>query len=113
MLLTARHRNPTSKWLKEPRTLLFHPSGSLEVRWVLAMVISSPVISFCLSARPLSKPDSCKVTASDKSGHQLLWPCPGGSNVKNLPANAQDIGLILGLGRSPGGGNGNLLQYSY
>jgi len=36
----------------------------------------------------------------------------GGSVVKNLPANAGDAGLILGLGRSPGGGNGNPLQYS-
>ena len=35
--------------------------------------------------------------------------------VKNLPANAGDIrdtGLIPGLGRSPGKGNGNPLQYS-
>ena len=35
--------------------------------------------------------------------------------VKNLPANAGDtgdMGLIPGSGRSPGGGNGNLLQYS-
>ena len=35
--------------------------------------------------------------------------------VKNLPANAGDIeaaGLIPGLGRSPGRGNGNPLQYS-
>ena len=35
--------------------------------------------------------------------------------VKNPPANAGDIrhgGLILGLGRSPGIGNGNPLQYS-
>ena len=32
--------------------------------------------------------------------------------VKNLPANAGDIGLIPGLGRYPGGGNGNPLQYS-
>ena len=30
---------------------------------------------------------------------------------KNLPANAGDAGLIPGLGRSPRGGNGNLLQY--
>ena len=36
---------------------------------------------------------------------------PGGSAVKNLSANARDTGLIAGLGRSPGGGNGNLLQY--
>ena len=32
--------------------------------------------------------------------------------VKKLPANAGDAGLILGLGRSPGGGNDNPLQYS-
>ena len=35
--------------------------------------------------------------------------------VKNSPANsgdAGDAGLIPGLGRSPGGGNGNSLQYS-
>ena len=35
--------------------------------------------------------------------------------VKNLPANAgdmRDVGLILGSGRSPGGGHGNPLQYS-
>ena len=34
--------------------------------------------------------------------------------VKNQPANAgdaRDVGLITGLRRSPGGGNGNLLQY--
>ena len=32
--------------------------------------------------------------------------------VKNPPANAVDVGLIPGLGRSPGEGNGNPLQYS-
>ena len=32
--------------------------------------------------------------------------------VKNLPVNAGDMGSILGLGRAPGEGNGNLLQYS-
>ena len=32
--------------------------------------------------------------------------------VKNLPANAGDLGLIPGLGRSPGEGNGNPLQFS-
>ena len=35
--------------------------------------------------------------------------------VKNLPANAGDmgdVGSILGLGRSPGGRNDNSLQYS-
>ena len=32
--------------------------------------------------------------------------------VKDLPANTEDMGSILGLGRSPGEGNGNLLQHS-
>ena len=36
----------------------------------------------------------------------------GGSVVKNLPAKAGDVSLTPGLGRSPGGGNGNPLQYS-
>ena len=38
-----------------------------------------------------------------------------GSVVKNLPANegaTGDVGLIPGSERSPGGGHGNLLQYS-
>ena len=37
---------------------------------------------------------------------------PGGSVVKNLPAKAGDVSLTPGLGRSPGGGNGNPLQCS-
>ena len=32
--------------------------------------------------------------------------------VKNLPANAGDTGSIPGLGRPPGGGNGNPFHYS-
>ena len=44
---------------------------------------------------------------------KTLFPC--GSVVKNPPANTGDsegMGLIPGLGRSPGGGHGNLFQYS-
>ena len=37
---------------------------------------------------------------------------PGGSVVKNLPANIGDTGSILGSRRSPGRRNGNTLQYS-
>ena len=40
---------------------------------------------------------------------------PGGSVVKNSPANAgdeRDRGLVPGSGRSPGEGNGNPLQNS-
>ena len=47
--------------------------------------------------------------------HVSCWGFPGGSVVKNLPANAggaEDAGLIPGLGRSLREGNGNPLQYS-
>ena len=37
---------------------------------------------------------------------------PGGTVVKNPLANARDAGLTPGSGRSPGGQNGNPLQYS-
>ena len=40
---------------------------------------------------------------------------PGGTVVKNMPANAgdaRDVGSIPGSGRSPGEGNGNPLWYS-
>ena len=47
--------------------------------------------------------------------HSFIWGLPW---LKNLPAmteticNAADAGLISGLGRYPGEGNGNPLQYS-
>ena len=41
-----------------------------------------------------------------------MWGFPGGSEGKASACNAGDQGLILGLRRSPGEGNGNPLQYS-
>ena len=38
--------------------------------------------------------------------------CPGGSDGKASAYHAADPGSIPGLGRSPGEGNGNPLQYS-
>ena len=37
---------------------------------------------------------------------------PGSLAVKNLPANAGNMSSVPQLGRSPGEGNGNPLQYS-
>ena len=42
---------------------------------------------------------------------ELPWGLSG--KKKNLPANAGDLGLIPGSGRSPAEGTGNPLQYSY
>ena len=41
-----------------------------------------------------------------------LWGFPGGSGVKNLPASEGDMDSTPRSGRSPGGGQGNPLQYS-
>ena len=40
------------------------------------------------------------------------WYFPGGSDGKESACNAGDLGLIPGLGRFPGGGHDNPLQYS-
>ena len=37
---------------------------------------------------------------------------PGGSDCKEFACNTGDVGLIPGLGRSPGEGNGYSLQHS-
>ena len=61
----------------------------------------------------------CRVTLGStydngKFIHQsvyVYWGFPSGSSIKNRPArDTGDVGLILGLGRSPGGGNRNPLQ---
>ena len=52
---------------------------------------------------------------------RLIWLTCGfvslqgfpGDLVKNLPANAGDVSSNPGVGRSPGEGNGNPLQFSY
>ena len=58
------------------------------------------------------------MTASSVSATALLHGkapavlgIPGGSGVRNLPANAGEVGLIPGSGRCPGEGNGNPRHY--
>ena len=43
----------------------------------------------------------------------MSYGFPGSSDSKESTCNAGDLGSISGLGRSPGEGNGYLLQYSY
>ena len=42
----------------------------------------------------------------------FCWGFPGGSDGKESTCSARDLGSIPGLGRSPGRGLGNALQYS-
>ena len=68
-----------------------------------------------LAGRFLTTGPPGKSLGSLKSFQSLEMGFPGGSVVKNPPANAgdtEDLGLIPGLERSPGVGNGNPLQYA-
>ena len=81
----------------------------------------SEVVQSCPT---LYDPMDCSPPGSSVHGifqaRVLEWGAIAFSNqaalmIKNLSANAvdaRDMGSILGLGRSPGGGNGNPLQYS-
>ena len=44
--------------------------------------------------------------------YSFNWGLPGSSDGKESACNAGDLGSIPGLGRFPGGGNGNPFQYS-
>ena len=62
---------------------------------------------------PLSHQGWLSEGDGDESIYLPAQGFPGGSVVKNQPASAGDVGLILGLVRSPGEGNGKPLQYFF
>ena len=63
---------------------------------------------------PCSCPSIVKQMCLLPSLHSLvsLYIFPGGSDCKESACNTGDPGSIPGSGKSPGGGNGNPLQYS-
>ena len=67
-------------------------------------VILSLVVGFCVKTK------SSKVIPAPKLGGAHHEPC--GLAGKESTCNAGDLGLIPGLGRSPGEGKGYPLQYS-
>ena len=81
---------------------------------------SSQSHSIGLTASTLSPPsvflDFSKSQIISSAHRHFSWVYgavgfPGGSMEKHLPARAGDMDLIPGLGRSPGEGKGNPLQY--
>ena len=74
----------------------------------------NPVNLFLLPYRLRVLLQITQLLFSGRLGFELKFDTsfPGGSVVKNALANAGDVGLIPGSGRSPGEGNGNPLQYS-
>ena len=51
------------------------------------------------------------MSAQSGDPSSVLLGFPGGSDGKESACNAGDLGLIPGLGRSPGEGNGYPLQF--
>ena len=70
-----------------------------------------PGLAECHEPKLQSAPFS-PLLALNSTLSKFHWGFPGGSVVKNPPANAGDTGSNPGLGRSSGEGNGNPLQYS-
>ena len=70
--------------------------------------------AFCLYSTTVMKSKACSVKqAGFKSRlHHVFEELPGGSDRKESACNAGDLGLVPGLGRSPGEENGYPLQYS-
>ena len=63
------------------------------------------------------KPGVLQSMGSQRGRHkwatELNWMSPGGLVSKESACKVGDPSSILGLGRSPGGGHGNPLQYSF
>ena len=64
-------------------------------------------------SRQVSRGSAGEYQADEQAGVATsLVGFPGGSDGKESTCNVGDVGLIPGLGRSPGGGPGNPLQFS-
>ena len=65
----------------------------------------------CAAVHGVTESDTTEATLQYLDMCIALCDFPGGSDGKASVYNAGDLGLIPGSGRSPGEGNGNLLQY--
>ena len=63
------------------------------------------------SGVPLPSPEN-SIAVLKKIKYRITMDFPGGSDGKASAYNVEDPGSIPVLGRSPGEGNGNPLQYS-
>ena len=111
------------QWLGKPFATQPNSYLSLDSSWVLSSPRgpSCAEVGICLIAPTIcSTQPACSVHFARLWVHGLVYfyipkaqeGFSGGSVVKNPPASAGDVSLILGSGRSPGEGNGHPLQYS-
>ena len=76
---------------------------------LVAQLIKNPPAIQEIPVRFLGQEDSLEKGWATLSS---ILGFPGGSNSKESTCTGGDLDLIPGLGRSPGGGHGNPLQYS-
>ena len=92
-------RNLATEWSKKPENN--HIRREERFKGLVCLYHPSPV-TLCLEGPPSKK----GLPLPRKEG----FPC--GSAGKEYACNVEDLGSISGLGRSPGGGHDNPLQYS-
>ena len=80
---------------------LFWVGKDSKARYILLVRLGGNIVA--------GKANDTRLTKGNLSISHKLRGFPDGSVVKNQPADAGDIGLIPGSGRSSGGGNGNPL----
>ena len=84
------------------------PNFHFEPLFIIMHSYGSQISINSRSVYPVSAEVSCNLEGTNAMPYASLVA----QTVKNLPVNAEDLGSIPGLGRSPGEGNGNPLQYS-
>ena len=105
--LSDAFESPSSLWSVE------QPVSRIAADWFNDLLCAELSQHVQQSALTICRPWSLMII--DSIALCIVYGFPGCSVVKSPPANAgdrRDVGLIPGWGRSPGGGNGNSLQYS-
>ena len=74
----------------------------------IVKAMAFPAVMYGCESWTIKKAECQRIDASKL----WCWDFPGGSDCKASVYNAGDLGSIPGSGRSPGEGNGNVLQYS-
>ena len=103
-----------SLWAEFPNSGLKAQAGSLPSDPGAAGPVLSNSLSFCRCEGKSSVsccPWDLRCPIEKKLHFHKRYGFPGGSEVKASACNVGDLGSIPGLGRSPGEGNGNPLQY--
>ena len=77
---------------------------------LLAQLVKNPLIIQETLGRFLARE---VLLERDRLPTPVFLAFPSGSDIKESAHNVEELGSVPGLGRSPGGGHGNPLQYAY